>query len=72
MIMSIIEVKSRDEIQPSHEDLPRWLTEAYRGQEPLLFRAVSKRGETDKYLYLQLKSAGVSPFHGFGGTVGVI
>ena len=70
--MSIIEVKSCEEIQPSHEDLPRWLTEAYRGQEPLLFRAISDRGETYKYLYLQQKAACVSPFHGFGGTVGVI
>jgi hypothetical protein len=34
--------------------------------------AVSKRGETDNHLYLQLKSAAVSPFHGFRRTVGVI
>jgi hypothetical protein len=29
--------------------------------------AVSKRGETDKHLYLQLESVAVSPFHGFWG-----
>jgi hypothetical protein len=30
-------------------------------------QAVSNSGETDKYLYLQMKSATVSPFYGFGG-----
>jgi hypothetical protein len=34
--------------------------------------AVSKHSETDKYLYFLLKSATVSPFRGFRGTVGVI
>jgi hypothetical protein len=32
-----------------------------------LLQAVSKRGETPKYLYLRLKLAAASLFHGFGG-----
>jgi hypothetical protein len=36
------------------------------------FRLLQNRGETEKCLYLRLKSGAVSAFHGFGETFGVI
>jgi hypothetical protein len=35
-----------------------------------LLQIASNMGETDKRLYLQLKPAAVSPFHGFGEQAG--
>jgi hypothetical protein len=37
-----------------------------------LLQTVSNSAETDKCLYLSLKSAAVSPFHGFGGIGRII